>query len=229
MHSMSYNQSQTSREAVQLRRVHTITDRFSMANTYLVDEERLFVIDPGSASNVHLLLKYVQHVLHRPIHDIDLIVLTHLHPEQKATAEALGNVCHAPIAAPAGIQPLLAERRKRKSTSALSYISKHQIHQISIWLHDIEGLPSHPDWRVIASHGPTGERVCLYNPFTRELLCGNTILTIRGRASLVRGSTNPAQLGETIQTLRSLPISYLYPGQGRAILSHHPLSNLNVE
>jgi len=229
VHSKPYNQSQTSREAVQLRRVHTLTDRFSMANTYLVDEERLFVIDPCSVRNVHLLFKYVTHILHRPIHDIDLIVLTHLHPDHKVAAEALRNLCDAPIAAPAGVQPSLTQRQKRKGISAFSYTYKHQTHEISIWLHDVEGLPNHLDWRVITSPGPTGERLCLYNPFTRELLSGNTIFTIRGKASLVRGNTNPALLREIIETLRNLPISYLYPGHGRAILSHHPLSNLNVE
>ncbi len=214
MHSISSNQPQTSREAVQLRRVHTITDRFSMANTYLVDEERLFVIDPSSEGNVRLLFKYVRHVLHRPLHDIDLIVLTYLHPDQRMAAEALRHSCRAPIAASAGVEQLLTERRERK---------------ISVWLHDVEGLPDHPDWRVIACPGHTLESLCLYNPFTRELLCGDTVSTVRGGTPLVRGVTNPAQLEETIRTLRSLPVSYLYPSHGRAILSHRPLSKLDVQ
>ena len=192
MHSISSNQPQTSREAVQLRRVHTITDRFSMANTYLVDEERLFVIDPSSEGNVHLLCKYVRHVLRRPLHDIDLIVLTYLHPDQRKAAETLRHSCHAPIAASAGVEQLLRERREQK---------------ISVWLHDVEGLPDHPDWRVITCPGHTLESLCLYNPFTRELLCGDTVSTVRGGTPLVRGVTNPVQLEETIRTLRSLPVS----------------------
>jgi glyoxylase-like metal-dependent hydrolase (beta-lactamase superfamily II) len=148
------------------------------------------------------------------VHDIDLIVLTHLHPDQRRAAEALRNFCHAPIAASAGVEQLLAERRERK---------------ISVWLHDIEGLPDHPDWRVIACSGHTPGSLCLYNPFTRELLCGDTVSTVRGGVPLVRGSTNPAQFAETIRTLRSLPVSYLYPGHGRAILSHRPLSKLDVQ
>jgi glyoxylase-like metal-dependent hydrolase (beta-lactamase superfamily II) len=218
-----------------------------MTNTYLVNEERLFVIDPGSESNVRLLCRYVQHILRRPIHDIDLIVLTHWNLDQGTAAEALQNVCHAPIAASAGVQQLLAEQRERKSASSLSHTTKkllpeppqhldrcqpdykHQAQQATIWLHDIERLPSHPDWRVIASPGHTPESLCLYNPFTREMLCGETVITIRGGTPVVRGSRNPVQLEETIRTLRSLPVSYLYPSHGRAILSHHPLSKLDVE
>ena len=247
MHSTSHNQPQPSQEAIQLRRVHTITDRFSMLNTYLANEERLFVIDPGSEENVRLLCRYIQRILHRPLHDIDLIVLTHWNPDQGRAAEALRNICHAPIAACAGIQQLLAERRARKSVSSLSHMTKmllpgplhhldrfqsdyeHQALPISIWLHDIEGLPSHLDWRVITSPGHSPESLCLYNPFTRELLCGDTVLSTRGGAPMVRGSTNPVKVEETIRLLRSLPVCYLYPGHGRAILSHRPFSHLAVE
>jgi glyoxylase-like metal-dependent hydrolase (beta-lactamase superfamily II) len=218
-----------------------------MMNTYLVNEERLFVIDPGSEGNVRLLRWYIQHILHRPMHEIDLIVLTHWNPDQRMAVERLRNVCHAPIAACAGIQQLLAEWRVRKSISSLSHMTKkflpgplqhldrcqpdyeQQTRQITIWLHDIEGLPGHLDWRVITSPAHSPESLCLYNPFTRELLCGDSVLTMRRGAPVVRSSTNPVQLEETIRTLRSLPVSYLYPGHGRAILSHRPFANLDVE
>ena len=249
MHSTSHNQPQFSQEAVQLRRVHTITDRFSMTNTYLVNEERLFVIDPGSAGNVDLLCWYVQHILHRPIHDIDLIVLTHWNPDQRTATETLRAVCRAPIAASADVQQWLAEQRAQKGVPSLSHITKRflprpkflcnldrlqsdyeqQARQISRWLHDIEGLPGHLDWRVITSPGHSPEGLCLYNPFTRELLCGDTVITVRGGTPMVRGSTNALQLEETIRTLCSLPVSYLYPSHGRAILSRRPFSNLDIE
>src|SRR6185312_1528106 len=51
--------------AQQQRRVHTITDRFSMANTYLINEERIVVVDPGSHLNVCLIQEYLRHFLHR--------------------------------------------------------------------------------------------------------------------------------------------------------------------
>src|ERR1051326_2187134 len=67
--------------AQQPRHVHVITDRFSMANTYLINEERMIVVDPGSILNAQLLLSYLQRFLHRQPEEIDLIVLTHLHPD----------------------------------------------------------------------------------------------------------------------------------------------------
>src|ERR1700686_5022412 len=81
------------------RHVHIITDRFSMANTYLINEERLIVVDPGSVLNAQLLLFYLQRFLHRKPQDIDLIVLTHLHPDHTSGADELRKSTGAPIAA----------------------------------------------------------------------------------------------------------------------------------
>ena len=100
---------------------------------------------------------------------------------------------------------------------------------IDIWLEDVAGLPHHPNWRVIASPGHTPESLCLYNPFTCELLCGDTVITIEGGGPLLRGAINRRQLDETLSILRSLEVRYLYPGHGRPILSKNPLSNAFVE
>ena len=61
-----------------------VTDRFSIANTYLINGEHLAIVDPGSELNVRLLLIYLRDVLHRALDEIDLIVLTHLHADHTA-------------------------------------------------------------------------------------------------------------------------------------------------
>src|SRR2546429_5302327 len=89
------------------RQVHTITDRFSLSNTYLIDDGRLVVVDPGSERNVHLLHSYLHHFLCRTMRDIELIVLTHLHPDHTAGIDSLKPSCRAPTAASATVQHLL--------------------------------------------------------------------------------------------------------------------------
>ena len=105
----------------------------------------------------------------------------------------------------------------------------NQVRLVDIWLDDVAGLPQHLDWRVIASPGHTPESLCLYNPFTYELLCGDTVITVEGGAPLVRGATDRRRLEDTLRVLRSLEVSYLYPGHGRPILGRRPLSNASVE
>ncbi|GCE11212.1 MBL fold metallo-hydrolase [Tengunoibacter tsumagoiensis] len=253
MNSTPSNQSPQKQQAASPRHsprsVHTITDRFSMDNTYLIEDERLIVVDPGSERNVRMLQDYLLHFLHRPVSDIDLIVLTHLHSDHTAGVAYLQTFCSAPVAASAIVRQL-AERGKYADTALLpgmAHITEHlfggtmhhldlfrpdyaqRVKMVGLWLEDVMGLPGHPDWRVIASPGHTPDSLCLYNPFSRELLCGDTVITIEGGAPLLHGGTNRRQLHETLQTLRHLPIHYLYPGHGRAIIAQSPLTTVKVE
>jgi glyoxylase-like metal-dependent hydrolase (beta-lactamase superfamily II) len=229
-----------------------------MANTYLVnDEEHCFVIDPGSILNTQLTLHYLQRFLHRAPNDIDLIVLTHLQPDHTAGVEALRKACKAPIAAPIVAQQLVqswvvGNRQEIRSKPGMSYFVGHKLNQhhlpgafhhidlfsppyeqqvqmVDIWLEDVAGIPKHPSWRVIASPGHTPESLCLYNPFSYELVCGDTIVTLEGGAAIVHGNTNQRSLEMTLQTLRSLNVLYLYPGHGRPILSRHALANFRTD
>ena len=234
--------------AQQPRHVHIITDRFSMANTYLISEERMIVVDPGSVLNAQLLLTYLQRFLHRKPEDIDLIVLTHLHPDHTAGADALRNATRAPIAAYNAAQQIAREVAANGVMGVSHFVGQvfsqarlpgvlhhldlfapayeRQAQLVDIWLEDVSGLPNHLDWRVIASPGHTPESLCLYNPFSYELLCGDTLITLDGGTALVRGGTNRRQLQRTMQTLESLKVYYLYPGHGRPILSRHALAHV---
>jgi hydroxyacylglutathione hydrolase len=240
------------------RHVHDITDRFSMTNTYLIDDGHLVVVDPGSALNVRLTLDYLQRYLQRSPADIDLIVLTHLHPDHTAGVEVLRQICHAPVAAStiaryltqkwrgealhlaepqaSLVNNLLTQALHQRSRPGilhrldlLSPVYERQVHLVDLWLENLASLPNHPNWSVIASPGHTPESLCLYNACSYELLCGDTVVTVEGGSMLVRGGTSRAQLEETLTTLRSLRVYYLYPGHGRPILSHNALRNVRVE
>ena len=263
------------------RHVHTITDRFSMANTYLIDDGGLVVVDPGSELNVQQLLIYLRDFMHRDPADIDLVVLTHLHPDHTAGVRMLRQVSHAPVAASivakwlarpaqsmqtgqagAGEAQVGEDETQRDerddrarvltetmSSSGVSVFVGHmfsqvrlpgvlhhldyfppyyqrQAQQVDTWIEDVHGLPGHADWRVIASPGHTPESLCLYNPFSYELICGDTLVTLEGGTVLVRGGTNRRQLQQTLRTLQSLKVYYLYPGHGRPILAMHALAHI---
>src|SRR6266700_6931784 len=207
--------------AQQFTQVHTITDRFAMANTYLINDEHVVIVDPGSELNAHSALDYLQRFLHRSPGEIDLIVLTHLHPDHTAGVTSLRQACGAQFAASGSAQQLAESKlRVNRVVPGVTQFASHvlpgalhhldlfppeyelQIKMVDVWLEDVAGVPCHPTWRVIASPGHTPESLCLYNPFTYELICGDTVITLEGGGSLVRGGTNRRQLEETLWTLR---------------------------
>ncbi len=240
MFTVSANTSDdVSPHALRPRCVHTITDRYSISNTYLIDDTHLVVVDPGSALNVRLLTIYLQKFLHRTPADIDLIVLTNMHHDHTSGIESLRRICPAPIAASSAALTL-TQSELQKALPKLMYtlpgqmttfqpLSIQQARFVDIWLQDVGGLPLHPEWRVIASMGHTPESLCLYNPFTKELLSGDTIVTIENGTPMLRRGINRNQLNETLRVLRSLPVRYLYPGHGRQIIGETPLAHVQIE
>ncbi len=240
MFTASANTSQgASQHALRPRCVHTITDRFSVSNTYLINDDRLLVVDPGSEVSVRLLTSYIQKFLHRSPADIDLIVLTSMHQDHTAAIESLRRLCTASVAASSAALTLTSAQQQKVSHKTMytlpgrvdvfAPLSIHQATLIDIWLQDVGGLPFHSDWRVITSAGHTPESLCLYNPFTSELLSGDTIVTIENGTPLLRRGINRRQLDETLRVLRSLPVHYLYPGHGRQIVGETPLAKVQME
>lgn len=229
----------SSQHALRPRRVHTITDRFSVSNTYLIQDERLLVVDPGSELSVRLLTHYIQKFLHRSPADIDLIVLTSMHQDHIRGIEVLQRICNAPVAASSAALTITQTEHQKAFpkrvytfSGAIDTFQPLHIQQakfVNIWLQDVGGLPLHPEWRVIASPGHTPESLCLYNPFTSELLSGDTIVTIENGTPLLRRGINRPQLAETLRVLRSLPVHYLYPGHGRQLIGEMPLAHVRVE
>ncbi len=219
------------------RCVHTITDRFSMNNTYLIDDTRLVVVDPVSALNGRLLSIYLQTFLHRSLADIDLIVLTDLQQDASSGIQFLRHNCAAPIAASAHalmqnqpqVQNGMAKQIYNTTGQGTTALSAQQAKHVDIWLQDVAGLPFHPDWRIIGNTGHTPDSICLYNPFTGELLSGDTLTTMDNGAPLLRRGIHRVGLNETLRVLQSLPVHYLYPGHGRQIVGKKPLVNVRIE
>ncbi len=240
MFTVSANTSDNAAQhALRPRCVHTITDRYSMSNTYVIDDTHLIVVDPGSPLNVRLLTTYIQKFLQRSPADIDLIVLTNMHQDATSGIESLRRLCTASVAASSAALTL-TQSELQKNLPKLMYtlpghiasfppLSIQQAKFVDIWLQDVGGLPLHPDWRVIASAGHTPESICLYNPFTSELLSGDSIITIENGTPLLRRGSDRNQLNETLRVLRSLPVRYLYPGHGRQIVGITPLAHVQIE
>ena len=206
----------------QPRLVHTITDRFSMANTYLICEPRLVVVNPRSSLNVHLLYDYMKNILHRPMSDIDLVVLTFLHSDYTSGLSVIRQLCPAPIAAPASLYRQF--QYNQASPSALQHSS------INCWLEDGKLLPDHPDWRISAYPEGILDNLFLYNASTRELICGGSITVFEGNPVLrYERDMGRRQLEHVLRLAQNFDVSYLYPARGRQLLRASPFAQVHID
>lgn len=226
-----------SQPELQPRQVHTITDRFAMANTYLLHADKLVVVDPHSEIHMALLQGYLERVLHRSMADIALVLLSHLHIDQTGGLNYLQRHCNPSIAAAANIRQVVHQQRRllhalpgmARQAGLLPAIFERQLRYVDTWLEDVAGLPANPQWRVIASPAHSPDSLCVYNPFTAELLCADTVIAIERRTPILRSGSDQRKLVEMLHFLRSLRVHYVYPGRGRPLMALDPLTHLSIE
>ena len=193
-----------------------------MANTYLICEPRLVVVNPRSAFNVHLLHGYMKNILHRPMSDIDLIVVTLLHSDLNAGLTSIRRLSSASIAAPKALY------RQFEHHPYSPYTPQHI--SFDCWLDDEKPLPDHPDWHTFAYPQGIWDNLFLYNASTRELICGGGITVFEGNPVLrYERDMGRRQLEELLGMARSFDISYLYPSRGRQLLRTSPFAQVRVD
>ena len=228
-------------------RVHIVTDRFSLANTYIINDGELVIVDPASSQQVQALISYVRYFLQRDEADIGLIVLTHFHSDQIAGSFALQERTGARIAASDAARFAPGSRRSflrqalvsgtRRVVNRMMPESFQQLElfphhykalcaSVDYWLLDDEGLPGHPYWKVLAAPGHIPESLCLYNTLSGELLSGEVLTTTRRSAVQIHAIRDPHALQLAFARLRQLPVRFLFPGHGRPLLAGSALAHL---
>ena len=228
-------------------RVHIVTDRFSLANTYIINDGELVIVDPASPQQVQAIISYVRYFLQRDETDIGLIVLTHFHRGQVAGAFALQERTGARIAASEAARAMPGSRRSllrqalvsrlRRAVSRalpgsfqpLELFPRHYkalCARVDYWLLDDDGMPGHPYWKVLAAPGYAPESLCLYNMLSGELLSGEMLTTTRRSAVRTRPIHDSHTLQLAFARLRRLPVRCLVPGRGRPLLAASPLALL---
>lgn len=88
-------------------------------------------------------------------------------------------------------------------------------------------LPDFAGWQVLHTPGHSWDSVCYYHAPSGSLISGDTLLGSSSRGTLVPPAVyaNPRQMARTLQLLKSLQPSAVYPGhgslfQGAGLLEH---------
>ncbi|HOP29394.1 MAG TPA: MBL fold metallo-hydrolase [Spirochaetota bacterium] len=159
-------------------------------------EDYLLLLDGGSPADVELIENYCQNVLHRPVSNIRLAVVTHMHPDHSGAAPILRKKYGTRIAAyknidqwysgPTGwfqhkLDCLMAQIVAMKQKTKIRKVFSKRITGPDYLVHDMEPLPFFYDWRVIYTPGHTSHDIAVYNEEMKILYCGDSIIEVRGR------------------------------------------------
>jgi hydroxyacylglutathione hydrolase len=189
--------------------------RVNNANTYFIKGAKNILIDPGH----YHLVGYVRDHLSRlslTTDDIDLVIVTHAHPDHIEGIQAFSGSSTLIALHSAELEFIKLSAPHYGSSAGISGLEPQ------VLLKEGELRVDDMSFLVIHTPGHSPGSVCLYWPENKALFCGDVIFQQGlGRTDLPGG--NGKQLKESIRRLAQLDVEYLFPGHGDIVAGREPV------
>ncbi len=190
------------------------------ANTYVIRGEQTVLIDPGLGNYLGLLLKEMQEDGIAP-KEVDVIAITHLHPDHCDATAALKDVSGAKVAVHSSqweYRDMLLEAASRVLGIEAKKFKVDFVFEDSL---------EHTELRILHTPGHSPESICFYAADKKTLISGDLVFDKGiGRTDLPFG--NNEELISSINTISTLDTELLLPGHG-AILKGRSNVKMNYD
>lgn len=203
---------------MQPMQIHTL--KGYIQNIYLVEyPDRLLLLDGCSRADTGMLCDFIRATLKRPLSDLKLIVVTHMHPDHAGGAHQLRRLTGAPIAshplAP-GWYSGFAGRTAHAIDVALTWwvagrLGRPKRH---IWynpllkpdylLQDGQTLPGFADWQVIYTPGHTDHDISLWYQPDHLIYVADLMVMVKRQITAPYPVCHPNQYRESLQRVHAL-------------------------
>jgi len=190
------------------------------ANTYVIRGEQTVLIDPGLGNYLGLLLKEMQEDGIVP-KEVDVIAITHLHPDHCDATAALKDVSGAKVAVHSSQWKYLDMLLEAASRVLGIEAKKFEVDFV------FEDSLEHTELRIQHTPGHSPESICFYAVDKKTLISGDLVFDKGiGRTDLPFGNTE--ELISSINTISTLDTELLLPGHG-AILKGQSNVKMNYD
>ena len=188
------------------------------ANTYVLQDELTVLIDPGLETYLEPRLKAMQDDGIAPS-DIDVIAITHLHPDHCGAVAALQDVSGAKVALhPLQVEYLEVMDECSQDTLGVGITKKFCA---DIVLEERLRLGS-TELKILHTPGHSPVSICFYSGDMKILICGDLVFEQGvGRTDLPFG--NLEALKNSIETVSALDTEVLLPGHGGILKGHESI------
>ncbi|MDC8832016.1 MBL fold metallo-hydrolase [Alteromonas gilva] len=212
-------------------RVHEL--KGYIENIYLVEEPTgLLLLDGCSRADVDKVCTYITRTLRRPLSDLTLIVVTHMHPDHAGGAVLLQRKTGAQIASHPMAQHWykgLAGRTAHLIDVALTWwvaarLGKPRAH---IWYHpvlvpditlqDKQRLPGFADWQVLYTPGHTNHDLSLLHRPTQQLYIADLIVSVKKQLTAPYPVCHPNQYKRSLARIKQISPSRVYSAHVRPL------------
>ena len=165
-------------------------------NFYLAEyADKLLLLDGCCRADIAIIENFVNNTLNRPMSDIALIVVTHMHPDHAGAANLLRKKYGSKVAAAnvpgqwySGVDgklmhltdillTLWVAGRQKKAKKHLYYSSKLTP---DFYLSDQSVLPGFEDWQVHFTQGHTDRDISLHHKASNQIYVADLMVKVRG-------------------------------------------------
>ncbi len=182
--------------------------RMNNCNTYFINGSKKILIDPGHQQ----LIRHVKEGLadiNISIDQIDLVIITHGHPDHMEAVEVFEKSTLVAIS---------NEEIEFFKTMAERYPSAAKVDLLrpDFFLQEGEITVGKETFQILLTPGHSPGSICLYWPDKKVLITGDVVFNQGiGRTDLPGG--NGKLLKESIKKLAALEVEYLLPGHGEIV------------
>ena len=180
------------------------------ANTYVIKDEITVLIDPGLENYLGRRLEEMREDGIDP-KDVDLITITHLHPDHCDATASLKEVSGAKVA----LHPLQVEYLNIIAEETSRFLGVGTAKKFEVDL-VFESSIGNTGLKILHTPGHSPESICLYAADKKILICGDLVFEKGiGRTDLPLG--NNEELKNSINVVSTLDTELLLPGHGAVI------------
>lgn len=189
-------------------------------NIFLVEDgTQLMLLDGCSRADVRMVCDYITRTLKRPLSDLKVIVVTHMHPDHAGGAHKLRNITGARLFA----HPKAARWYSGVSGRTAHFIDVLLTYWVAsrmgkpkahIWynpilspdetLQDGQRIPGFPHWRVVYSSGHTDHDISLLHEPTHQIYVADLMVMVRKKIVPPYPICHPNQYRASLQRIAEL-------------------------
>tara|TARA_R110002124_G_scaffold56872_1_gene159986 strand:+ start:1166 stop:1918 length:753 start_codon:yes stop_codon:yes gene_type:complete len=202
-------------------------------NIYLAEySDKLLLLDGCCRADISVLEDFVHDELKRPMADIKLITVTHMHPDHAGAAQTLRKKYGCKIAAAnvagqwySGIDGKLMHLAdmlltlwvagRQKKTKKIIYYSSTLTPDY--YLSDQQHLPGFEDWQAHFTQGHTDRDISLHHKDTEQIYVADLMVKVRGAFIPPYPVFYPSRYLESLRKVKALNVESILLAHGEKV------------
>jgi glyoxylase-like metal-dependent hydrolase (beta-lactamase superfamily II) len=212
-------------------KIHTIKGYIN--NLFIAEYDHgLLLLDGASPADLPVIEKFCLDTLKRPVSDIKLAVVTHMHPDHSGAAPLLRKKYGTRIAAyknidqwykgPSGwlqhiLDCLMAQIVAVRQETKIHKVFSQRITRPDFLVDGGDLLPGFPEWKVVYTPGHTAHDIAVFHAEKRILYCGDSIIVVKNRFYLPLPVIFKNKMRHSYKELASLGASTILIPHGNTI------------